>query len=78
VTYVGADRQVNRENGQAFYTITVDVPPASIEQAVSGELHAKLQAGMPAEVYLHGETRTPLQYMLEPITQVMRRAGRER
>jgi HlyD family type I secretion membrane fusion protein len=78
VTYVGADRQVNRENGMAFYTIALDVPPDSIEPAVSGERHAKLQAGMPAEVYLHGETRTPLQYMLEPITQVMRRAGRER
>jgi hypothetical protein len=33
---------------------------------------------MPAEVYIKGEDRTPLQYLVEPITQVTRRAGRER
>ena len=38
----------------------------------------KLQAGMPAEVYIQGDERTPLQYLLEPLTQVLRRAGRER
>jgi multidrug efflux pump subunit AcrA (membrane-fusion protein) len=48
--------------------------PASLAQA--GEI--KLQAGMPAEVYIKGEERTPLQYLLEPVTQVLRRAGRER
>jgi hypothetical protein len=37
----------------------------------------KLQAGMPAEVYIKGEQRTPLQYLAEPVTQVLRRAGRE-
>jgi len=38
----------------------------------------KLQAGMPAEVYIKGEERTPLQYLVEPVTQVMRHAARER
>ena len=33
---------------------------------------------MPAEVYIDGEERTPLQYLLEPVTQVLRRAARER
>ena len=32
---------------------------------------------MPAEVYLKGESRTALQYLLEPVTNSMRRAGRE-
>lgn len=35
------------------------------------------QAGMPAEVHLQGESRTALQYLLEPVLQVLRRAGRE-
>ncbi|ACB34027.1 type I secretion membrane fusion protein, HlyD family [Leptothrix cholodnii SP-6] len=78
VSYVGADRQVDKDNGMAYYVVTIDVPPDAIERAVTGEAHARLQAGMPAEVYLHGEERTPLQYLMEPITQVMRRAGRER
>jgi hypothetical protein len=33
---------------------------------------------MPAEVYIKGEERTPLQYLAEPVTQVLRRAARER
>ncbi|HQY09764.1 MAG TPA: HlyD family type I secretion periplasmic adaptor subunit [Burkholderiaceae bacterium] len=77
VSYVGADRQVERETGMAYYTVNIDVAQSDVEKAVKGE-HARLHAGMPAEVYLHGEVRTPLQYLLEPITQVLRRAARER
>ena len=47
--------------------------PASLR--ASGEINP--QAGMPAEGYIKGEDRTPLQYLLEPLTQVMRRAARE-
>jgi membrane fusion protein, type I secretion system len=42
---------------------------------VAGEL--KVQAGMPAEVYLEGTKQTPVQYLLEPITSTIRRRGRE-
>jgi HlyD family type I secretion membrane fusion protein len=78
VTYVGADRLVDRETGMAYYTVHVDVPSDAVASAVKDEADAKLQAGMPAEVYLHGGDRTPLQYLLEPVTQVLRRAARER
>ncbi|MBK6862307.1 MAG: HlyD family type I secretion periplasmic adaptor subunit [Ideonella sp.] len=74
VTYVSADRLSDRATNAPYYTILVAVDSRSLE--VAGEL--KLQAGMPAEVYINGEQRTPLQYVLEPITQVVRRAGRER
>ena len=33
---------------------------------------------MPAEAYIEGAERTALQYLIEPLTQVMRKAGRER
>ena len=52
----------------------IEADPGSL-QAAGG---MALQAGMPAEVYIKGEMRTPLQYLLEPVTQVLRRAGRER
>lgn len=73
VFHVAADRTVDPSTHQAYYVALVDIDPASI--AKSGDV--KLQAGMPAEVYLKGEDRTPLQYLLEPVTQVLRRAGRE-
>jgi hypothetical protein len=54
--------------------VHIEADPASLAKA--GDL--KLQAGMPAEVYVAGEDRTPLQYLMEPLTQALRHAGRER
>jgi len=74
VFYLAPDRTLDRATNQAYYVALVDIDPSSIAQA--GDL--KLQAGMPAEVYFKGDKRTPLQYLLEPVMEVLRRAGRER
>lgn len=74
VFYVAPDRTVDRATNQAYYVALVEADAASLAQA--GEV--KLQAGMPAEVFIKGEERTPLQYLVEPVTQVLRRAGQER
>ena len=50
------------------YRVKVEIPNPGLE----------LKAGMPAEVFIQGEQRTPLQYLAEPVTQVLQRAGRER
>lgn len=73
VFYVSPDRLVDRATNQPYYVAMVEADAASLAHA--GEM--KLQAGMPAEVYIKGEARTPLQYLAEPVTQVLRRAGRE-
>jgi HlyD family type I secretion membrane fusion protein len=75
VFYVAPDRTLDRVTNQAYYVALVEADAASLGRA--GEA-LKLQAGMPAEVYLKGEERTPLQYLIEPVTQVLRRAARER
>ena len=74
VIYISADRLLDRATNAPYYSVLVEADPASLARA--GDL--KLQAGMPAEVYIRGEERTPLQYLVEPITQVLRHAGRER
>jgi HlyD family type I secretion membrane fusion protein len=74
VFYVAADRAVDRATNLPYYVALIEADPASIEQA--GALH--LQAGMPAEVFLQGEQRTALQYLLEPLTNSLQRAARER
>ncbi len=74
VIYVSADRLADRNTQQSFYVVQIEADPASLRQA--GDL--TLQAGMPAEVFIEGEARTPLQYLVEPVLQVMRHAGRER
>jgi len=72
--YVSADRLVDRATNIPYYSALVEADPASL--ATAGDL--KLLAGMPAEVYIKGEERTPLQYLAEPVTQVLRHAARER
>jgi HlyD family type I secretion membrane fusion protein len=73
VLYVAADRSVDRINGSPYYVVLVEAEPASLAKAED----IKLQAGMPAEVYIKGEERTPLEYLLEPVTQILHKAGRE-
>ena len=74
VRYVAADRTVDRQANAAYYVVHIAVDAASL--GASGNL--KLLAGMPAEVFIEGGERTALQYLIEPLTQVMRKAGRER
>jgi HlyD family type I secretion membrane fusion protein len=75
VFYVAADRSVDRAvNAPPYYVALIEADPS----ALAKEGGVKLVAGMPAEVYIEGEKRTPLQYLVEPLTQVLRHAGRER
>jgi HlyD family secretion protein len=72
VTYVSADRLVDRATGAPYYSALITLDPGSLDAA--GGL--PVQAGMPAEVYIEGATQTPLQYLAEPITTTIRKAGR--
>lgn len=74
VKYVSADRIVDRQANASYYLAHIEADASSLRDA--GDL--KLLAGMPAEVYIEGEQRTPLQYLVEPVSQVLRRAARER
>ncbi len=74
VFYVSADRNVDKNTQQPYYVVMVEADPASLQKA--GQL--ALQAGMPAEVFIQGESRSTLAYLLEPITLIMSRAGKER
>ena len=74
VIYLSADRLLDPATNVPYYAVMVEADPVSL--AAAGDM--KLQAGMPAEVYINGEQRTPLQYLVEPVSQVLRRAARER
>jgi HlyD family type I secretion membrane fusion protein len=70
VTYVSGDRLVESQTGVPYYVMHVDVPPEAL-----GDL--KLQAGMPAEVFVRTDERTTFDYLLAPVTSYFRRAMRE-
>ncbi|MFZ2649739.1 MAG: HlyD family type I secretion periplasmic adaptor subunit [Burkholderiaceae bacterium] len=74
VTYISADRLIDKANNAPYYSVMILADPQSIE-AAGKDLH--LQAGMPAEVFIDGSTQTPLQYVSASITSAVRRAGRQ-
>jgi len=73
VTYVSGDRLLEQRQGQPFFVAHVEIPEA--ELAHTSDI--KLQAGMPAEVFFVTDERTVLDYLLAPVTNYLRRAGRE-
>ena len=73
VRYVSADRFMDKVSQLPYYSVSIVADPESLRK--TGEV--KIQAGMPAEVYLDGGTQTALQYMVEPVTSVWRKAGRQ-
>lgn len=73
VGYVSADRLVDKADNSAYYVVHVRVAPHALREA--GDL--RLQAGMPAEVFIKTSPRTALQYFLDPITGFVQRSMRE-
>ncbi len=74
VTYVSADRLIDRASNLPYYSAMILADSDSVQSA-GAEL--KLQAGMPAEVYIEGSTQTPLQYLTAPIINTVRKAGKQ-
>lgn len=74
VRYLSADRLVEQRSGIPHYVAHLAVDPASLQaQGLTG-----LQAGMAAEVFLLGPSRSPLRYLFEPLIRFGQRAARER
>jgi membrane fusion protein, type I secretion system len=73
VSYVSGDRLTDQRTGEPYYTAHIEVPPQAL--AAAGNL--RLQAGMPAELYIRTDERTALDYLLAPVTDYVRRALRE-
>jgi len=73
VLYVSADRMVEPQTNAAYYIAHIDVTAAALSDA--GNL--KMQAGMPAEVYIRTDSRTALDYLLAPVTAYLRKGMRE-
>lgn len=59
--------------GSAYYTVRVGLAPTG-----TGTGDLQLMAGMPAEIYIRTEDRTPLDYLLKPLQEQFARTFRER
>ncbi|HEU5293659.1 MAG TPA: HlyD family type I secretion periplasmic adaptor subunit [Burkholderiaceae bacterium] len=74
VTFVSADRVTAPDGGASWFDVTVEVDT----QALTEQQRAlRMQAGMPAELYVSTGERTLLQYLLKPLRTFSQRAMRE-
>ncbi len=72
VIYVSADRQ-DDGRGNEFFLVRVELDPDALAQAGG----PTLAAGMPTEVFLLGEQRTALDYLIRPLRDSLRRSLRD-
>jgi len=73
VIQVAADAQTT-QTGAAFYVVRAELDFDSLGPAAEGLV---LSAGMPTEVYVLGERRTPLDYIWSPLRNSARRTFRD-
>lgn len=73
VSRISADVLSDQTTGQPYYRVEVTLAPGELEK-LGGQA---LIPGMPAEVYLTTAERTPIAYLLKPLTDYFTRAFRE-
>jgi HlyD family type I secretion membrane fusion protein len=73
VTFVSPDRITAPESGESWFAATVEVDAA----ALANHSEVRLQAGMPAELFLKTPERTLFEYLAKPFSAFTHRAMRE-
>jgi HlyD family secretion protein len=73
VISVAADRSVDKNTGQAYYSARVEVD----KDALSTIRNVELYPGMPADILIVTGSRSFLSYLLAPLTDSMRHAFRD-
>lgn len=74
VTTVSADRLVDQRTGQAYFTVNLTVDRTPLKDYPN----ARIMPGLPVEVALDTGSRTALDYLFEPISDVFRKGMREK
>lgn len=74
VTLVSPDAFIDPQTGAAFYRVEIELPEQEISKL--GD-HQQLIPGMPAEAFIRTEDRSPLAYLLAPLTEYFDKAFRD-
>ena len=73
VVGMSPDTITDEATGAPYYTVSIEVSPAELRKL--GDL--QLLPGMPLEAFIATEARSPLNYLIRPLTDNLRRAARE-
>ncbi|MGE5564189.1 MAG: HlyD family type I secretion periplasmic adaptor subunit [Bacillota bacterium] len=77
VRTVSADSLTDEKSGRTFFRAEIEVPESELKQVRSVLGNGELRPGLPVEAVLTTRKRTALQYLLEPLTGAIWRAGHE-
>jgi HlyD family secretion protein len=74
---ISADSLEDERTGERYFRIEVIVDPVQLSLVRGIRPYDALQAGLPTEIMIPLRKRTALEYLVEPLTQSLWRAGRE-
>lgn len=74
---VSADSMEDDRTGQRYFKIEVVVPETQLRRIRRMRQDGGLRPGMPAEIMIPLEKRSALEYLVQPLSQSLWRAGRE-
>jgi epimerase transport system membrane fusion protein len=74
ISYLSPDRLADSDGRNPYFAALIDIDP----EAVGGSQRHELRAGVTAEVFIIGEVRSAMSYLVEPVTDILRRGTRER
>jgi HlyD family secretion protein len=74
VTQVSADAYVDEQSGNSWYRVEIQLPEAELGKLPEG---TTLLPGMPVDAFIRTSDRTPLAYLMEPLSEYFDRAFRE-
>lgn len=77
LTKISADSFEDARSGSKYFKIEAIVPPSELAKLDLIRRGGALKAGLPAQVLIPLRKRTALDYLLEPLTQSLWKAGRE-
>jgi HlyD family secretion protein len=74
VTRISPDSFVDQQTGASFYRVEIQLPEEELTKLPEGEV---LIPGMPVDAFIRTKDRTPLAYLLSPLTQYFDKAFRD-
>jgi HlyD family secretion protein len=74
VTYIAADLTKEQQSQLTYYVVRAAIRDDQVHRL--GDL--KLVPGMPAEVFIQTQDRTPLEFLIKPLSEQIARTFRER
>jgi HlyD family secretion protein len=74
VTRISPDSFVDQQTGSSFYRVEIQLPEEELLKLPEGQI---LIPGMPVDAFIRTQDRTPLAYLLLPLTQYFEKAFRD-